>query len=194
MNFSGVWPSLCAVIGKLRSCVNQVLYVRNVPQFGNIARSGCTCISDNKTGTSCCERYPGTQRSRNVVDPPKVVCLKKSKPQKLNYRILCENQISSLTSLDCLHLPLKYSDKSTVFLLFSSAPYCGTTTGVPVETIVMADCWSTAKVLAQCRADGLWYPYGNDLRSDTNAKPSRYLCQPQYINAPGENEFDVLGK
>nr|XP_053641408.1 uncharacterized protein LOC128695043 [Cherax quadricarinatus] len=59
------------------------------------------------------------------------------------------------------------------------APMCGSDRGVPVLSVVLADCWGTTH-LAECRPDGLWYPYGN-FRNDT--LPSKLLCQSNYINS-----------
>ncbi|XP_037775954.1 serine protease 27-like isoform X2 [Penaeus monodon] len=61
---------------------------------------------------------------------------------------------------------------------------CGTDQGVPVLTVVTADCWGTTTLIAECHADGLWHPYGEP----KSAKPMRHLCQPHTLNA------DVCGK
>lgn len=61
---------------------------------------------------------------------------------------------------------------------------CGTSQGVPVLTVATADCWGAVTLIAECHADGLWYPYGEP----KSAKPMRHLCQPHALNA------DVCGK
>ncbi|XP_063585807.1 SCO-spondin-like [Penaeus indicus] len=61
---------------------------------------------------------------------------------------------------------------------------CGTNQGVPVLTVVTADCWGATTLIAECQADGLWHPYGEP----KSAKPMRHLCQPHTLNA------DVCGK
>ncbi|XP_066949918.1 modular serine protease-like isoform X2 [Macrobrachium rosenbergii] len=52
---------------------------------------------------------------------------------------------------------------------------------VPIETVVIADCWGTATILAKCHADGKWHPYGN--QALTSMEPSSELCQPRSINS-----------
>ncbi|KAK7066930.1 hypothetical protein SK128_012062 [Halocaridina rubra] len=46
----------------------------------------------------------------------------------------------------------------------------------------MADCWGTATLLAQCREDGKWHPYGEHLKGNT-VEPMRHLCQPETVNS-----------
>ncbi|KAG7170330.1 Collagen alpha-1(XIV) chain-like [Homarus americanus] len=57
---------------------------------------------------------------------------------------------------------------------------CGSATGVPVDTVVMAECWRSATYLSQCHADGKWHPYG---RHQTQAPSSQHLCQPHAVNS-----------
>ncbi|XP_045619732.1 serine protease svh-1 isoform X2 [Procambarus clarkii] len=58
---------------------------------------------------------------------------------------------------------------------------CGSARGVPVDTVVMAECWGTTTLLAQCHADGKWHPYGSH---QEQAPASRHLCQAPAINSP----------
>ncbi|KAK8733506.1 hypothetical protein OTU49_006334 [Cherax quadricarinatus] len=58
---------------------------------------------------------------------------------------------------------------------------CGTSKGVPVETVVMAECWGSVTLLAQCRPDGRWHPYG---KNQGQAPSTQHLCQDNIINSP----------
>lgn len=58
--------------------------------------------------------------------------------------------------------------------------HCGSSKGVPAETVVVANCWGT-NILAQCHEDGTWHTY----RGGANASlPSPALCQFQEVNSP----------
>ncbi|XP_068216079.1 modular serine protease-like isoform X2 [Palaemon carinicauda] len=52
---------------------------------------------------------------------------------------------------------------------------------VPTETVVIADCWGTATILAKCHEDGKWHPYGS--QGPNTMEPSSRLCQPKSINS-----------
>lgn len=59
--------------------------------------------------------------------------------------------------------------------------HCGSSRGVPAETVVLANCWGT-NFIAQCHEDSTWHTY----RGGANASPpSPALCQFQKINSPG---------
>nr|XP_053637593.1 uncharacterized protein LOC128692434 isoform X2 [Cherax quadricarinatus] len=58
---------------------------------------------------------------------------------------------------------------------------CGTSKGVPVETVVMAECWGSVTLLAQCRPDGMWHPYG---KNQGQAPSTQHLCQDNIVNSP----------
>ncbi|KAF2365381.1 Serine proteases trypsin domain [Trinorchestia longiramus] len=59
---------------------------------------------------------------------------------------------------------------------------CVSTDGrVPVLTVVMADCWTSATLALRCHSDGTWGEYGVMTR---DSERMEYICQPRHINSP----------
>ncbi|XP_045133266.1 modular serine protease-like isoform X3 [Portunus trituberculatus] len=66
------------------------------------------------------------------------------------------------------------------FVRNHESSFCGSSDGVPVDSVVLADCWGQV-ILAQCHANGMWHSY----HSEANASPpSPSLCQFQEVNSP----------
>ncbi|KAA0202209.1 hypothetical protein HAZT_HAZT009133 [Hyalella azteca] len=52
-------------------------------------------------------------------------------------------------------------------------------------TVVQADCWSSATLALRCHSDGLWGLYGESAANSTHER-TRLVCQSHHLNSPGE--------
>ncbi|XP_047473238.1 uncharacterized protein LOC125028023 [Penaeus chinensis] len=86
-----------------------------------------------------------------------------------------------VVSVDVLSCGAQPSVNVAGYARQAGAPSCGSSQGVPVLSVVLAECWGTTKVLAQCHADGTWRPFGSSANS---FQPTHQLCQFQNINSP----------
>ncbi|XP_018020927.1 modular serine protease [Hyalella azteca] len=69
------------------------------------------------------------------------------------------------------------------FGIFERTSECGRNKKVPVLTVVLADCWSSATLALRCHSDGLWGLYGESAANSTHER-TRLVCQSHHLNSP----------
>lgn len=133
--------------------------------------------------------YDGCAQSMCSCEPPYqyfcVPCDKKQNCDRIGESEVCSTQaaagLDAQVDVEVLSCGVQPNVNVPDIVRSHGAPFCGSGIGVPVLSVVMADCWGTATILAQCQSDGLWHPYGNH---GSNSSPSKHLCQIHVVNSP----------